>query len=133
MTARIKGQCSRTPDSIGSLTGATVEELIRDHIRQIRDVGARQKRLETLLVSAFRALPAPKHLDTIPGVGTVTAAVLTALVLDIDRFDTPGQLVAYFGTLPVEVASGVDRDCQTRAPRRYVMSHRGNDLVRRYL
>jgi transposase len=119
--------------SIGSLAGATVEELVRDQVRQIRDAGARQKRLEILLVSASHALPTPNHLDTIPGIGAVTAAVLTAFILDIDRFDTPGQLVAYFGVLPLEVASGVDRDGQARAPRRYVMSRRGNDLVRRYL
>jgi transposase len=119
--------------SIGSLTGVTVEELIRDQVRQIRDVGARQKRLETLLVSAYQALPTSNHLGTIPGIGFVTAAVLTAFVVDIDRFATPGQLVAYFGTLPIEVASGVDRDGQARTPRRYVMSSRGNDLVRRYL
>jgi transposase len=119
--------------SIGSLAGATVEELVREQVRQIRDIGARQQRLETLLVSAAGDLPTPNHLDTIPGIGAVTAAVLTAFVLDIDRFETPGQLVAYFGVLPIEVASGVDRAGQARAPRRYLMSHRGNDLVRRYL
>jgi transposase len=35
--------------------------------------------------------------------------------------------------LPIEASSGVDRDGQARAPRRFVMSRRGNDLVRRYL
>ena len=119
--------------SIASLAGTTVEELVRDQVRQLRDAGARQKRLENLVVAAYRALPTPNHLDTIPGIGAVTAAVLTAFVLDIERFDTPGKLVAYFGVLPLEVASGVDRDGQARAPRRYVMSRRGNDLVRRYL
>jgi hypothetical protein len=119
--------------SIASLQGPTIEELVRDQVRQLRDVRARQKRLEKLLISAFRALPQPNHLDTIPGIGEVTAAVLTAFILDIERFQTPGKLVAYFGTLPVEVASGVDRDGQARGPRRYVMSRRGNDLVRRYL
>src|SRR5207244_1996659 len=69
----------------------------------------------------------------IPGIGAVTAAVLTAFILDIDRFATPGKLVAYFGVLPIEVASGVERDGQARGPRRYVLSRRGNDLVRRYL
>jgi transposase len=119
--------------SIGSLQGLTAAELVRDQVRQLRDVRARQKRLENLLVSAYRALPTPNHLDTIPGIGAVTAAVLTAFILDIDRFKAPGQLVAYFGTLPVEVASGVDRDGQPRGPKRYVMSRRGHDLVRRYL
>src|SRR5439155_12499612 len=115
--------------SVASLAGATVEELVRDHVRQLRDGGARQKRLEHLLVSAYRAWPHANHLDTIPGIGAVTAAVLTALILNIDRFATPGKLVAYFGVLPSEVASGVDRDGQARTPRRFVRSRRGNDLV----
>jgi transposase len=115
------------------LTGPNTEELVRDQVRQVRDANARQKRLENLLVEAYRALPQANHLDTIPGIGAVTAAVLTAFVRDIDRFDTPGKLVAYFGVLPIEMSSGVDRDGQPRGSRRYVRSRRGNDLVRRYL
>jgi hypothetical protein len=84
-------------------------------------------------VSAYRQLPVANHLDTIPGFGEVTAAVLTAFIVDIERFATANQLVAYFGTLPIEASSGVARDGQPRGPRRYVMSQRGNDLVRRYL
>jgi transposase len=119
--------------SIGSLSGTTIEELIRDQVRQLRDASARQKRLESLLISAFRALPVTNHLDTIPGIGAVTAAVLTAFILDIDRFDAPGRLVKYFGTMPIEISSGIDRDGQARGPKRFVMTARGNDLVRRYL
>jgi hypothetical protein len=78
-------------------------------------------------------LPKANHLDTIPGIGAVTAAVLTAFILDIDRFENPGKLVAYFGVLPIEMSSGIDRDGTPRGSRRYVMSKRGNDLVRRYL
>jgi len=119
--------------SIASLDDATVAELVRDHVRQLRDGAACQKRLENMLVAAYRQLPQPNHLDTIPGIGEITAAILSAFILDIERFDTPGKLVAYFGTLPIEVGSGVDRDGQPRGPKRYVMSPRGNDLVRRYL
>ncbi|HTU19868.1 MAG TPA: transposase [Gemmataceae bacterium] len=119
--------------SIASLTGATVDALLRDQVRQLRDSTARQKRLESLLVSAYRALPQTNHLDSIPGIGAVTAAVLTAFLVDIDRFATAGKLVAYFGVLPIEASSGVDRDGQPRSPRRFIMSRRGNDLVRRYL
>lgn len=119
--------------SIGSLSGTTIEELVRDQVRQLRDVSARQKRLESLLIAAFRALPVANHLDSIPGIGAVTAAVLTAFILDIDRFDTPGKLVKYFGTMPIEISSGIDRDGQARGPKRFVMTARGNDLVRRYL
>jgi hypothetical protein len=62
---------------------------------------------------------------------TAARFALTAFILDIDRFATPGKRVGYFGVVPVEVASGVARDGQPRGPRRRVMSRRGNDLVRR--
>jgi transposase len=131
--SQIAGLLEHARSSVGSLAGAIVEELVRDQVRQLRDVRARQKRLENLLVSAYRALPESNHLDSIPGIGEVTAAVLTAIILDIKRFKSKGQLVAYFGILPIEAASGVDRDGNPRGPKRYVMSRRGNDLVRRYL
>ena len=123
----------RARDSIGSLGGHLAEELVRDQVRQVRDISARQKRLENLLVSAYQDLAPPNHLDTITGFGKVTAAVLTAFLNDIDTVHSPGQLVSYFGVLPIEVSSGVDRDGTPRGPKRYVMSRRGNDLVRRYL
>jgi len=106
---------------------------VRDQVRQLRDSCARQQRLEGLLVTAYRGLPKANHVDSIKGIGPVTAAVLTAFILDIERFATPGKLVAYFGVLPIEMSSGIDRDGQPRGSRRYVGSKRGNDLVRRYL
>jgi transposase len=118
--------------AIASLEGDTVAELVRDQVSQLRDVRARQLRLEKTLVDAYRQLDA-NHLDSIPGIGEVTAAILTAYIRDIDRFETPNQLVAYFGAMPIEASSGVDRDGKPRAAKRYVMSRRGNDLVRRYL
>jgi transposase len=131
--AQIEPLLEQARSSIGSLDGPVMDELVRDQVRQLRDVTARQKRLEKLLVSAYRALPFQNHLATIPGIGDVTAAVLTAFILDIGRFASPGELVAYFGVLPIEVSSGVDRDGKPRGPKRFVMSRRGNDLVRRYL
>jgi transposase len=131
--AQVSPLLEQARHSVASLGGAAVEELVRDHVRQLRDAGARQKRLEKLLVVAHQSLPQDNHLATIPGIGAITAAVLTAFILDIERFATPGKLVAYFGVLPIEASSGVDREGQARGPRRYVMSRRGNDLVRRYL
>jgi transposase len=131
--SRIDDLLAQAQDSIGSLDGELAEQLVRDQVRQVRDTTARQKRLENLLVSAYRDLPEANHLDTIPGIGAVTAGILTASIADIDQVHTPGQLVHYFGVLPIEVSSGVERDGTPRGPKRYVMSRRGNDLVRRYL
>jgi transposase len=130
---RIEALLRAARDSVGSLSGAIAEDLVRDQVRQVRDSTARQKRLESLLISAYRDLSDANHLSTIKGFGDVTAGILTAFILDIDRFATAGQLVNYFGVLPVEASSGVDRDGTPRGPKRYTMSPRGNDLVRRYL
>jgi transposase len=119
--------------AIASLEGDTIAELVRDQVSQLRDVRARQLRLENTLVEAYRRLPVANHLDSIPGIGEITAAILTAFIRDIDRFETPNQLVAYFGAMPIEASSGVDRAGKPRAAKRYIMSRRGNDLVRRYL
>lgn len=130
---RVDALLAHARDSVGALAGTVADDLVRDQVRQVRDCQARQKRLESLLTSAYRELPVPNHLATVKGFGEVTAAVLTAVILDIDRFATPGRLVNYFGVMPVEASSGVERDGTPRGPKRYRMSPRGNDLVRRYL
>src|SRR5262249_16062691 len=132
--ARIEPLLEHARASIASLADEAIAELVRAQVRQLRDTGARQKRLQKLLVSVCPPPrpPAPTRPPPTPGTGPAPAAVLTAFIVDIDRFEVPGQLVASFGTLPIEAASGVDRDGQPRGPKRYVMSRRGNDLVRRY-
>lgn len=94
---------------------------------------ARQLRLEETMVNAYHAIDEPNQINSIPGIGDVTAAVLTAFILDIDRFESPTKLTAYFGVMPIQISSGVERDGKARPAKRYVMCRRGNDLVRRYL
>src|SRR5205823_5581807 len=71
----VAGLLEQARVSVASLGGPTAAELVRDQVRQLRDANARQKRLENLLVEAYRGLPTANHLDTIPGIGAVTPAV----------------------------------------------------------
>ena len=119
--------------SIGSLTGDTAALLVGQLVRQLRQSLAEEDRLDDLLKAAYQALPQSNHLDSIPGVGTTTAAVLTAKIVAIERFATPAQLVSYFGVFPQEDASGLDKDGCAKPGRHTRMSPRGNDLVRKYL
>jgi hypothetical protein len=118
--------------SVASLTGPAAQTLVRDLAGQVKDAQVRHKAMEKLLVEAYRQLPA-NHLDTIPGIGPVTAAILTAKIIDPHRFVLPAKLTGLFGIFPVQAASGIDRDGNARLPVRMIMSKRGNDLVRRYL
>ncbi len=121
--------------TIGSLKGDVAEALIRHQVQQLQTAQASVKSLEKLLAQAFEALPRSAHVqvETIPGIGTTTAAVLVAKMISIDRFATPENLVGYFGVFPEENTSGVDRFGKPLLPGTMQMSTKGADLVRRYL
>ena len=74
--------------SIGTLTGTLAEALVREQVQQLETCQARVKRLEKLLIEAYQALPTSAHLhvQSIPGIGDATAAVLVAKMISIERF-----------------------------------------------
>jgi hypothetical protein len=119
--------------TVASLRGATAQQLVGDLVAQLRSHLDHQATLHDLMVSHYNALPLPNPIATIPGIGTATAAVLTAKMVSIDRFKTPDAVVSYFGTFDQEASSGVDRDGQPKTGRHHKMSRKGNDLVRKYL
>ncbi len=88
---------------------------------------------EQLLIESYRSLPTINHLDSIGGIGEITAAVLTAKIVSIERFDRPEELVGYFGIFPEEKSSGIGPDGSPYPRRNTHMSKKGNDLVRHYL
>jgi transposase len=121
--------------SVGSVRGEVAEQLVRGLVEQVRQSQLAEKNLEKLLLKTYRALPSSPHLqvETILGIGAVTAAVLVAKIVSIDRFPTPGRLVGYFGVFPEENTSGKDKYGNPVPPGTMEMSRQGSDLVRRYL
>jgi transposase len=126
---------SRAKTSVGSLTGNLAEALVQQQVAQLRTCQQSVKSLENLLEQAYEALPRSAHVqvETIPGIGKRTAAVLVAKMILIDRFATPENLVGYFGIFPELNTSGVDRSGKSVQPGTMHMSAKGADLVRRYL
>jgi transposase len=121
--------------SVASLRGEVAEALVRELVDEVRRCQAAASKIRQLLIQAYQALPAGNHshLESIPGIGAATAAVLVAKIIDINRFATPETLVGYFGIFPEEHSSGVDKKGRPLPPGTMVMSPRGNDLVRAYL
>ena len=119
--------------SIGSLAGPVAETIVRTVVDQVRFAQKLKRQFERLLVESYRSLPVTNHLDSIIGFGEVTAAVLTAKIVSIDRFDRPEQLVGYFGIFPEEKSSGIGPDGSAHPRRKTRMCQKGDDLVRRYL
>jgi transposase len=121
--------------SVASLRGSVAEALVGDLVAQVRHCQGAETAMRTLLTTAFAELPASPHAQvlTIPGIGAATAAVLVAKIVDIDRFQTPDQVVGYFGAFPEENSSGVDKRGNPLPLGTMSMSRKGNDLVRSYL
>jgi transposase len=132
---KIKTLHQAARQSVGSLQGELAETLVRELVGQVRHAEASEQKLRKLLQTAYSELPPTGyvHLVSIPGIGVATAAILTAKIIDIDRFETPEDLVGYFGVFPQENTSGVDQQGQPLPPGTQHMSHKGNDLARMYL
>ena len=118
--------------SVASFTGEAAAAVVRQLVTQLRQSSATVCQLKKLMTAAYEQLPT-NHLDSIPGIGAATAAVLTAKMVAIDRFGRPESLVSYFGIFPEEDSSGLDKDGSPKIRRQQRMSRKGNDLVRKYL
>jgi transposase len=79
----------------------TLEHAIQDHINHHPDLKTQRD-----------------LLDTIPGIGPLTAALLIAEAGDLRRFDHAGQVVAFAGLNPRQVRSGTSVRGQTRLSKR---------------
>ena len=77
--------------------------------REIRDIEARIKLVETTLKTLADQLPAVAQLVTIPGSGLLTAPALVAFIGDARRFPTGRHLASYLGLTPREYSSGLKR------------------------
>jgi transposase len=121
--------------SVASLCGEVAEALVRELVGGVRQSLRHEAKLRGLLEEAFAQLPRSGHVQvaTIPGIGTATAAVLVAKMIDISRFASPAQLVSYFGVFPGEETSGVDKEGRPLPAGTRRMSPQGNDLARAYL
>lgn len=63
-------------------------------------------------------------ITSIPGIGDMTAAIIISEIGDINRFDNPGQVLAFAGLDPSVKQSGTFNASSTR------MSKRGSSLLR---
>ena len=97
--------------STASLHGPVIEGIIEQLTRELEHSLQAEKRLEKLLEKAYDSLPEGNHVfvESISGLGKLTAAALVAGIVSIDRFQTPDALVNFYGVFPEENTSGFDK------------------------
>lgn len=93
---------------------------------QLESLAAEVRNIERQLVAWHRRNAASQRLETIPGVGIITATALAASVPDLSAFKSGRQFAAYLGLAPRQNSSG-GRD------RLGHISKMGNGYLRRLL
>lgn len=99
--AQVEDADSGLPDSL--------RPVFAEACREIRDIEARIKLVESKLKALAEQLPPVAQLITIPGVGLLTATALVAFIGDVHRFPSPRHLASYLGLTPREYSSGLKR------------------------
>ena len=75
-------------------------------VEQLRMVQVQINGLEKKLMAWHRASEASQRLETIPGVGVITATALVATIGDASQFHSGRQLAAWLGLVPKQHSSG---------------------------
>ena len=121
--------------STASLQGPVIEGVIQQLTSELEQSLQAEKTLEKLLVKAYDNLPEGNHVyvESISGIGKLTAAALVAGIVSIDRFQTPDALVNFYGVFPEENTSGFDKRGKPVPAGTMQMCKKGNDLVRKLL
>jgi len=81
-------------------------EALGSLVEQLRMVQAQIADLEKKLKVWHRASEASRRLETIPGVGVITATALVATIGDASQFHSGRQLAAWLGLVPRQHSSG---------------------------
>jgi transposase len=85
---------------------ALAREALGSLVGQLRMVQAQLLGLEKRLKTWHRANEASRRLETIPGVGVITATALVATIGDASQFHSGRQLAAWLGLVPRQHSSG---------------------------
>jgi transposase len=103
---------SRLRDLLPALeTGASlIPELARQTLlliaQLIEALTIQIRKIDSELLHWHRANPVSQRLETIPGVGVITATALAATVLDAKAFRSGRQFAAWLGLVPRQNSSG---------------------------
>jgi transposase len=79
---------------------------LRAIVGQIGDLQSRLREVDLAIHGWHRASEASRRLETIPGIGPITASAIAATVTDPTLFPSGRHLAAWFGLVPRQSSSG---------------------------
>ena len=92
----------RDDDRLGSVARTCLESLVRQYLSLHEEIVAAEKRIHAW----HRSNETSRRLETIPGIGVITASALAASVSDPSVFRSGRELAAWIGLVPRQNATG---------------------------
>lgn len=78
----------------------------KDHVLSIKEIDTHVQELEKEMTKKAKAIPTCILLQTVPGIGVISALTIYTEVGDFSTFKRPEQLAAFSGLVPTERSSG---------------------------
>lgn len=79
---------------------------LAEMILEIKVLEERIDEVEKQMRQLAKRMPEVERLQTIPGIGLITASALVAVLGDVERFPTARHLASFLGLTPKETSSG---------------------------
>ncbi len=116
-TDKVREVKSLAKNSFGiKFTGDACSFEIKQLVNQIIFLESQAHELEVKIKELYSKLD--NHLQSIPGIGEVTAPVILAEIGDINNFSTPSKLTAFAGIDPSENQSGNKKSTDEKTSKR---------------
>ena len=116
-TDKVREVKSLAKNSFGiKFTGDACSFEIKQLVNQIIFLESQAHELEVKIKELYSKLD--NHLQSIPGIGEVTAPIILAEIGDINNFSTPSKLTAFAGIDPSENQSGNKKSTDEKTSKR---------------
>ncbi len=95
-------------DQNGTLP-APIRIVLMAGVEEIRMLDARIRQVQREFETLGSQIPAVHYVDSVPGIGLLTATALVAFLGDVHRFSSGRRLASFLGITPKEHSSGLQR------------------------
>jgi len=102
-----------------------LKDHLKDMVYEAKKLKKKEEAVEKTLRELMQGEQMVKNLQTIPGVGILTALAFVAIADDITRFNNAKAFASYIGLVPREFSSGDKRRLGT-------ITKSGQEILRRY-
>ena len=123
---KLRGYVVEALEKNASRLSDSTRELIKRLSEELKRIDEEIEFYENKIVQTHKALPESQRLDTVPGIGEITATAIVALFSSAEQFKNGRQFAAFLGLVPGQHSTGG----KSRLGR---ISKRGDAYIRKLL